>query len=110
VEPEALLKSKRGISNEPRNVAIYLTRLIRGAGLVEICREYHLNKYSSASSVVARVRDRIAKDRQLRRRVEKRGVMLTKSQTVTRFLYGTFCSAPCTHTGVTFAAGEPLVY
>ena len=83
VLPEALLKSKRGISNEPRNVAIYLTRFIRGAGLTEICREYHLNKYSSASSAVERVKGHMAKDRQFRRHVEKLGVMLTKSQTET---------------------------
>jgi chromosomal replication initiation ATPase DnaA len=47
-----LIKSKRGTFNEPRAVAIYLTRMIRGEGLMDICKDYNLKKYSSASSVV----------------------------------------------------------
>ena len=35
VDEEDLLRSKRGIFNEPRNVAIYLTRRLRGDGLGE---------------------------------------------------------------------------
>ena len=80
VVPEALLKSTRALSNEPGNGAIHLTGFIQGAGINEICRDYHLNKYSSASGVVERARGNMVNDRQFRRRVEKRGAMLVKSK------------------------------
>jgi hypothetical protein len=47
-----LAKSKRGTYNEPRSVAIYLTRIIRSDILIDICKDYNLKKYSSASSIV----------------------------------------------------------
>ena len=76
-----LLKSKRGSFNEPRDVAIYLTRRLRGNSLDEICRQYKLSKYSSASSVIERVQGNISKNRQFREHVEKLRSMITKSQT-----------------------------
>ena len=81
ISEEDLLKSKRGVYNEPRNVAIYLTRRLRGDGLDEICREFHMKRYSSASSAIERMRVQISKDQQLRERVEKLRLMLAKSQT-----------------------------
>jgi len=81
VREEDLLKSRRGTSNEPRNVAIYLTRRLRGDGLNEICREFYMKRYSSASSAIERVRVQISKDRQFKKRVEKLELMLIKSQT-----------------------------
>ena len=81
VREEDLLKSKRGVFNEPRNVAIYLTRRLRGDGLDQICREFHMKRYSSASSAIQRVRVQISKDRQFKKRIEKLRLMLIKSQT-----------------------------
>ena len=75
-----LLKSKRGTFNEPRGVAIYLTRTIRGEGLMDICRYYHLKKYSSASSVVENVKKKLLKDREFRKRVNELSRELIKSQ------------------------------
>ena len=83
VRDEELVKSIRGCLNEPRNVAIYLTRVLRGDGLSEICREYQLSKHSSASSVIEKVRKQMSKDNQFRRRVENLGTMLSKSQSET---------------------------
>ena len=83
VRVEDLLKSKRGTFNEPRSVAIYLTRQLRGENLAEICREYGLSKYSSASSVIERVGTKMSTDRQLRKRVAKISQVLTKSQAET---------------------------
>ena len=80
VRVEDLLKSKRGTFNEPRSVAIYLTRQLRGENLAEICREYGLSKYSSASSVIERMGTKMSTDRQLRKRVAKISQVLTKSQ------------------------------
>jgi REP element-mobilizing transposase RayT len=83
VRVEHLLKSKRGTFNEPRSVAIYLTRQLRGENLAEICREYGLSKYSSASSVIERMGTKMSTDRQLRKRVAKISQVLTKSQAET---------------------------
>ena len=76
-----LLKPKRGTFNEARDVAIYFTRQLRGEGLDEICKEYHMKRHSSASSVISKVRDQISKDKKFRKRVEEMMLMLTKRQT-----------------------------
>ena len=83
VREEDLVKAKRGRFNEPRSVAIYLTRRLRGENLAEICREYGLKTHSSASSAVERVRGQIMKDRQFSKRVNDLSQMLTKRQNET---------------------------
>jgi REP element-mobilizing transposase RayT len=75
-----LVKSKRGTFNEPRGVAIYLTRMIRSDGLMDICKDYNLKKYSSASSVVENVKKKLLKDRRFRNRVNELSQKLIKSQ------------------------------
>ena len=71
VSRDALYISRRGISNEPRNVAIYLLRTLRGDNLEEIGRDFNINRFSSASSVVERMKGRVSKNRQLKKRVEE---------------------------------------
>ena len=71
VAEEALTVTRRGIANEPRNVAIYLRRHLRGDTLEKIGRELGIATYSSASSVIERIKAMIAKDRKLRHRVEE---------------------------------------
>lgn len=66
--------------NEPRNVAIYLCRLLRGDLLDELGRDFDLKRYSSVSTVMERTKVQISKDRKLRQRVEKLKTVLTKSQ------------------------------
>jgi REP-associated tyrosine transposase len=83
VSEEEILKPIRGTFNEPRSVAIYLTRQLRGENLAEICREYGLKTHSSASSAVERVRGQLIKDRRFRKRVDKLTQMLAKRQTET---------------------------
>ena len=75
-----LLKSKRGVFNEPRNVAIYLSRLLRGDRLNELGRDFDLKRYSSVSTVLQRTKAEISRDRKLRQRVEKLKTILIKSQ------------------------------
>jgi len=75
-----LLLSRRGIFNEPRNVAVYLTRRLRGDSLKQIGEQFQMNKYSSVSSVVERMKELIAKDRKIRARVEELISLLSKSQ------------------------------
>ena len=80
---EDLVKSKRGTFNEPRGVAIYLTRMIRRDGLIDICKDYNLKKYSSASSIVENVKKKLLKDRKFRNKVNELAESLIKSQTET---------------------------
>jgi len=80
VREEDLVKAKRGRFIEPRSVAIYLTRQLRGENLAEICREYGLKTHSSASSAVERVRGQIMKDGRFSKRVDELARMLIKRQ------------------------------
>jgi REP element-mobilizing transposase RayT len=80
VNQDDLLKSKRGVLNEPRNVAIYLCRLLRDDRLDELGRDFDLKRYSSVSTVLQRTKAEISKGRKLRQRVEKLKTILTKSQ------------------------------
>jgi putative transposase len=80
VKRDDLLNSKRGVFNEPRNVAIFLSRRLRGDGLDEIGRDFNLKRYSSVSTVIERTKAQMSSDRKLRQRVEKLKIILTKSQ------------------------------
>jgi len=80
IDQAELLRSRRGDFNEPRNVAIYLTRRLRGDSLKEIGEQFQMDKYSSVSSGIERMKALIAKDQRLRSRVEKLVLMLAKSQ------------------------------
>jgi len=50
-------------------VAIYLIRMLRKDGLLDISSEFGLRGYSSASSVVEGMKKKIQKNRRLRERV-----------------------------------------
>ena len=77
---EELTKSKRGTFNEPRGVAIYLTRMIRSDGLIDICKDYNLKKYSSASTIIENVKKKLLKDKKFHNRVNELSKKLIKSQ------------------------------
>ena len=68
---ERLLVSRRGVLNEPRNMAIFLTRCLRNDSLKQICEQFEMNKYSSVSSIIERMKALVKKERKLRKRVEK---------------------------------------
>jgi hypothetical protein len=80
VGEEDLMVSRRGISNKPRNVAIYLMRHFTGETLERIGREFNINKHSSVGSIIERMRMQISKDKKLRKRVEELGNKLGVSQ------------------------------
>ncbi|MEA2102553.1 MAG: helix-turn-helix domain-containing protein [Thermodesulfobacteriota bacterium] len=75
-----LFSVKRGTENEPRNVAIYLMRSIKGEPLLSIGSEFNLNRHSSVSSVLERTREKLKKDRKFRKRLEEIEGMLSKGQ------------------------------
>jgi chromosomal replication initiation ATPase DnaA len=78
-----LLKTRRGVRNEPRDVAIYLIRMLRQEGLRDIGKEFGLGSYSSVSSAIDRVKSQMAKDHRFRLRVKEIMQNIKKSQTKT---------------------------
>ena len=67
---DELLLSQRGVFNEPRNVAIYLLRNIRGDNLNDIKNIFQINAYSTVSSIIQTV-SRIKKsNRRLKQQIQ----------------------------------------
>jgi putative transposase len=77
---EQLFSSRRGQFNEPRNVAIYLTRLLRTDSLRQIADHYQIAKYSSVSSVIERMKRFRVEDKKLRKRVQVVQSRISKGQ------------------------------
>ncbi len=69
IATDQLMHSVRGRGNEPRNVAIYLTRVLRQDGLIEISTAFGMQGYSSASSAVARVKKNLSGDKLFQKRI-----------------------------------------
>lgn len=80
IDQGKLFSSRRGAFNEPRNIAIYLTRRLRGDSLKEIGVHFQLKKYSSVSSIIERTNEAIVKDQKLKKRVEELITVLGKRQ------------------------------
>ena len=76
-----LFRSRRGYFNEPRNVAIYLTRRLRGDTLKVVGEIFKITKNSTVSSSIDRVKYEMRKDKGVSLRVEKLIRTLTNSQT-----------------------------
>jgi REP element-mobilizing transposase RayT len=82
--PEAILQeARRGVSNKPRDVTIYLARMLRQEGLREIGIKFGLNNYSSVSSAIERVKSLMLKDQKFCSRVGEIRQLIIKSQTKT---------------------------
>jgi putative transposase len=79
--PAALTAVRRGIENEPRDVAIYLIRTMRSEPLMRIGARFGLNRYSSVSSVVIRVNAKLQKDRKFKERLAHIESIILKGQT-----------------------------
>ena len=58
-----ILKMRRGKRNEARNVAIYLTRKLRRDTLKDIGMQFYIDTDSTVSSIMERMKKRIAEDR-----------------------------------------------
>lgn len=70
IGPRELQSSGRGRRNEARDVAIYLARRLSGQTLAAIGSAFGLDHYSSVSSVICRMKQRILRERSPRRKVE----------------------------------------
>jgi len=71
VERNALKRKRRGYWNEPRNVAIYISRMVGGIRLGEIGKRWGELHYSSVSGMMYEVKRKMGEDKGLRRRVER---------------------------------------
>ena len=80
IDEDDLYKSKRGVTNEPRNVSIYLIRQLRMETLRDIGRRFKIEKYSSVSSIIERVKAQMKVDSDLAKRIEMLTHGVTKSQ------------------------------
>jgi hypothetical protein len=78
-----LLSSRRGITNEARNAAIYLCRRLSGETLTNIGKHFGLKNYGSVSSVVSRMKKTLRLDARLRRKLEGLEYQLRKHQNET---------------------------
>ncbi|GAX61583.1 ATPase [Candidatus Scalindua japonica] len=61
----------RGVTNEARNVAIYLTRLLRRDSLKEIGKEFKVSSYSSVSSIIEKTKVDVVRSKKLKKQVNK---------------------------------------
>jgi REP element-mobilizing transposase RayT len=69
VTTDSLLKSRRSLNNEPRDLAIYISRSYTGRKLDEIGAEFNIDKYSTVSSIIVKIRDRLRNDKSLTKQI-----------------------------------------
>jgi len=80
VDYNELLSTKRGLFNEPRSAAIYLMRRLRRDSLSEIGEVFQVEKYSTISSSIQRLKVRLRNDTAMKNRIDKLEVSIYKSQ------------------------------
>ncbi|MFC1891909.1 helix-turn-helix domain-containing protein [Thermodesulfobacteriota bacterium] len=80
IEEDDLLESRRGYFNEPRNIAVYLVRYLRNDTLKRVGEQFGIQKYSTVSSIVERVKYVINADKTIKKRVQNLIEEITKSQ------------------------------
>ena len=71
VNEKEVLTGRRGKENEPRNVAMFLCRILRNDTLIDLGHEFGLSGYSSAGSAIERVVKKMTKSPDLVRNIEK---------------------------------------
>ena len=80
VKESELYTARRGYFNEPRNVAVYLIRYLRNDPLKQVGEQFGIEKYSTVSSIVERVKYEMKMDRELKKRVKTLVDNIIKSQ------------------------------
>jgi chromosomal replication initiation ATPase DnaA len=68
------------MQNEMRNMAIYLTRNLRRCNLTEIGKEFKVGSYSTISTIIDRMKDRMANDKKVNRLMDQLKENLNMSQ------------------------------
>jgi len=80
IKETELYVTRRGYFNEPRNVAVYLIRHLRNDTLKHVGEEFGIEKYSTVSSIVERVKYGMKADKGLKKRIQTLAEKITKSQ------------------------------
>ena len=80
IPEEELYTSKRGTTNEPRSVAIFLLRSLRGETLPTIAERFGIKTFSAVSSILVRLQARLEEEKAFRKRVSSLKRTLKKSQ------------------------------
>ena len=75
-----LRKSRSGYFNEPRNVAMYPMRRLRGDTLKDAGKMFGIDKNSTVSSSLGRVKSEMKKNRDIRGHVEELIQIVSKGQ------------------------------
>jgi REP element-mobilizing transposase RayT len=75
-----LLITRRGVFNEPRNIAVYLLRQVRGESLNNISELFNIKAYSTVSSILRSVSRLIKSDRKIKKQVNEIQDSVTKGQ------------------------------
>jgi REP element-mobilizing transposase RayT len=66
-----LLITRRGLFNEPRSIAVYLLRQIRGENLNNIGELFNIKAYSTVSSIIRRISRLKKYDRKIKKQIGK---------------------------------------
>ena len=75
-----LYVTMRGHFNEPRNVAVFLTRYLRNDTLKNVGEPFSIEKYSTVSSIVERVKHDMKVNKGFKKRVQGFADKISKSQ------------------------------
>ncbi len=76
-----LLITRRGVFNEPRNIAVYLLRQMRGENLNNIGELFNIKAYTTVSSILRRVSRLKKYDGKIKKRIGKIQDSINKGQT-----------------------------
>jgi len=80
IKEAELYVTRRGHFNEPRNVAVYLIRYLRNDTLKQVGEQFDIEKYSTVSSIVERVKYEMKADKKFKKRIRNLAEDITKSQ------------------------------
>ncbi len=80
IDADSLCIKKRQSNNEPRNLAIFLSRYLRNDSLNKICKDYFLGSHTSASRIVSSVKELIITDPEIENKVAELKRMIVKCQ------------------------------
>ena len=80
IKETELYVTRRGYFNEPRNAAVYLIRHLRNDTLKHVGEQFGIEKYSTVSSIVERVKNEMKTDKGFKNRIQTLADKITKSQ------------------------------
>ena len=79
IQEADLYFARRGHFNEPRNVAVFLVRYLRNDTLNQVGRQFGIEKYSTVSSIIERVKNEMNGRKGFKKRVEEIADKIIKS-------------------------------